>query len=733
MKRKLFLGLLVFLPLLSFFGYQYSDAQELGTELPYHQYLPLVYNLQRIEVVGPSGGNVESFIIDYDNPDVMYAGTWGSGVYKTVNGGENWVVASKGISNPFIYSLAIDPTNHHIIYAGTYGGGIFKSLDAGETWISISSGLNMPAVIYVITIDNNNPSVIYAGTRYYYSGTFGPDYGGGIYKSSNGGSSWTHISLPGNTDYVYDIKIDPNNSNKVYAAMHWTGIFKSDNAGSTWFPINNGLTPNTDAVRTREIEIDPTNSSRLFLATWGTSSLYYSTDGGNNWTPRNSGLPNDARVWELTMDAKSPNVLYASTINNGLYKTMNGGSSWYWLATLSSFHNTLVIHPIDSQTLFAGLKIDGLKKTTNGGTSWSSIDDDIHANIIVSALNDPHNPEIIYISVYGKGVWKSIDNGKTWASSNNGIPDNYVNTVIFDPSDPTKLFAGVRNNGVYYSNNGGVSWSPRNIGVPVITRSESLTDRYLPDYTSPSNILWNLEAQEDVMFDSLEPGNRDADRATIATVNTIAINPNNPNVMLIGTDGKGILRSMNAGLNWQSTEYGHLKYYASIIDPASPVRAFVGMGYPYALTRNVDDSLNFDPNLFYWDVSNTGIENQKVNSIIINNNGASTVYVAASDDPLYPEWTFSNGVFKSPSYGGDWLNIGLTEYDVISLLNHPLNPTWIIAGTTNGLFMSKDDGVSWNVFNPSIWNQSVIFLGQGFGNNLLLLGTDGGNLVLIKR
>ena len=92
-----------------------------------------------------------------------------------------------------------------------------------------------------------------------------------------------------------------------------------------------------------------------------------------------------------------------------------------------------------------------------------------------------------------------------------------------------------------------------------------------------------------------------------------------------------------------------------------------------------------------------------------------------------------NGVFKTTNYGSSWINIGLTEYDVTAMMTHPQNPEWILAGTTNGLFMSTNGEDSWSLYNSAIWNQTATTLSPGYGENLLLMGTDGGNLILIKR
>jgi photosystem II stability/assembly factor-like uncharacterized protein len=730
MQRKLFF-VLFFISLTFIIGStKNSKAQNTSIDLSYHQYLPFIIDTEKVEMVGPSGGNIENLVIDKTDPNIMYVGNWGSGVYKTTDGGVNWFIASNGITNPFIFALALDPVNHETIYAGTYGAGIYKSTDGGAHWTQTSNGLYMPSVVYVITIDKNNPNVIYAGTRNRDSGTFGflgdyNSYGGGIFKSTDAGANWTHANIPGNDDYVYDIEIDPNDSNIVFAAMHWTGVFKSENAGASWDPKNSGLV-HADSLRTRGIEINPNNSNYLYLGTWGTGCFYFSSNGGDTWEVRKSGLGgDDTKVYEITMDPKSPYTVYASTLDYGLFKTTDGGLHWNSAGYLSSFHVTLVIHPSNSQVIFAGVKLTGLWKSINGGGSWVTSHNGIQANNIVSALNDPNNPETIYVSAYGNGLWKSIDNGHNWFSINNGLPDTYISTIVFRPGDPNTLYAGVRNNGIYISTNGGASWTSRNSGIPMISASEILPS-LIPIYDHPTSMLWYQEAQEDFVIESSELTQLDDKRASYyPTVNTISISTTNPSIMLIGTAGKGILKSSNGGASWSSTTFGAHTLFSSLLDPTNQ-KAYMGTGYPNALARTID------PTLYNWLLSNSGLQYQKVASLIFGNSGTNVIFAGTIDDPL-ADTNEVTGVFKSTDYGSSWSRSGLVDFQVTSLLKFPLNPNWILAGTTDGLFISKDEGISWNLYNASIWNQTSSCLSSGYGDNLILMGTDGGNLMLIKR
>jgi len=730
MKKKILLVLLFLLPFFVSSTSAEVKKQEESEAGPFLQYFPLVYSTRQSKIVGPMGGNIESLVIDPIDPDIMYAGSWGSGVFKTVDGGISWTPHNVGITNPYIYSLAIDPVDHNKIYAGTYGAGVFKSYDGGENWMQICNGLYMPAVVYVITVDKNNPNVVYAGTRNANSGTYGfkgdyNSYGGGIFKSTNGGLSWGHASIADNDDYVYDIKIDPTNSNIVYAAMHWWGVFKSYDAGVTWYEKNSGLDSTTDAQRTREIEIDPGNPQRVYLATWGDPSFFYSNNGGENWYPRNSGLPYDAKIWELTMDPLNPQTIYASTMNNGLWKTVDGGNLWSPRVYLSPFHNTLAVMPNNSSIVIAGVKEKGLWKSTNGGRDWSVSHNGIQAHNIVSALNDPNDPGILYVSAYGDGVWKSIDNGTSWNRVMNGLPDEYVNTIIFRPGNSNSIFAGTYQSGVYATINGGANWSSVNNGIPVISRSDDPQALTNPVFAHPTSLSWYQEFQEDLLLDALGQSEIQLDRSAYPSIYTIAISSSNPDKMLVGTSVSA-LRSLDGGNSWQTTEYTmNTPYYASIFDPGTTVRAYMGLNYERSAIKTEDSTL------WDWEKVNVGILGQRVNSFIFDSTGTNIIYAGTSDDP--GSATIGNGVYKSINYGATWSFSGLVNSQVNSMLNFPTSPGWILAGTTGGLFISKDKGATWSLYDPSILNQTINHLSQGFGENLVLMATDGGNLVLIKR
>ncbi|MGC8942564.1 MAG: stalk domain-containing protein [Caldisericia bacterium] len=223
--------------------------------------------------------NVKFVRIDKNNNSIIYSITW-SGIYKSTNQGLTWFKINNGITNFRINSFLINPKNSNILYIATWSG-IFKSIDGGENWFSINNGLT-DLIVYSLTIDYNNTDILYCGTD------------SGLFKSIDGGESWIQKSESLKllyevniiNDYsIYNILIDPNNSNVLYLATSFSGVLKSTDSGENFFAINKDL----DDLRVRLIYFDPINSKVLYAFSLGGGIYKYfnpciikieSNDGG---------------------------------------------------------------------------------------------------------------------------------------------------------------------------------------------------------------------------------------------------------------------------------------------------------------------------------------------------------------------------------------------------------------------------------------------------------------------
>jgi hypothetical protein len=241
---------------------------------------------------------------------VIYAGT-SLFVFKSTDGGNLWIRMNNGLVNKNVSCLAIDPTDTQVIYAGTTSGGpgswILKSTTGGSLWTPMDNGLTNSNV-YSLAIDPTNAQVIYAATN------------NGVFKSINGGNLWgltalTHAST--NTDFR-SLAIDPANTQVFYSGAEDGYVYKSTNGGSSW--TQSGVTTGTPDILS--LVIDPTNTQVIYAGASSSSSsnggVFRSTNGGSSWTPAGLAVP---YINCLAMDPTNSQVIYAGTDYDGAFRS----------------------------------------------------------------------------------------------------------------------------------------------------------------------------------------------------------------------------------------------------------------------------------------------------------------------------------------------------------------------------------------------------------------------------
>jgi photosystem II stability/assembly factor-like uncharacterized protein len=308
---------------------------------------------------------------------------------STASAGVN-VWTTNGPNGQQIRALAIDPANPATVYAGTYGGGVFKSTDGGGSWTATNTGLTSTSV-NALAIDPSTPVILYAGTSE-----------GGVFKSINGGASWINTGLI--NAYVQVLAIDPSNPAMLYAGTQGSGVYKSTDAGGTWAVANNGLPPFLYVIQVESLAVDPVIPATLYAGMSG-PMVFKSTDSGGSW----SGI---------------------------LGNPWDGGDC-----------PALAIDPAAHATVYAGIWTS-VFKSADGGSSWTDADTGL-TDIGVAALAiDPSEPTTLYAGTRGRGVLKSINGGTSWTSMNAGLSNLFVNALAIDPSNPARLHAGT-DAGVY--------------------------------------------------------------------------------------------------------------------------------------------------------------------------------------------------------------------------------------------------------------------------------------------
>ncbi len=267
--------------------------------------------------------------------DLSWTSLGPTGVFST--GAPQW-----GIVGGRTKSIAIHPNDPLTLYIGTAQGGIWKTTDGGENWQDIGYGLESLA-FGAIAIDPGNPETIYAGSGEvcYFFGYIGFD-GKGIFKSTDGGNSWTQITNGiGTVTSFGDLVVSPFYSNLVigalasgyyyYGNLPNEGIWKSTDAGETWVRT-------LDVQDAYDVAFHPTEANKVFAAVGGgniASGFYISTDQGETWTQSNTGLPATGSMHRLQIDVSqsNPDIIYAvifdaNTMSTSAYKSVNGGQNW---------------------------------------------------------------------------------------------------------------------------------------------------------------------------------------------------------------------------------------------------------------------------------------------------------------------------------------------------------------------------------------------------------------------
>jgi titin len=579
-----------------------------------------------------------------------------------------WI--SNGPYGGHVYSSAISPdyANDGTIFAGTSGPGIYKSTNGGQSWTR--SGLTDTDVSSLAISPNYaTDTTVFAGTS------------SDIYKSTDGGQSWTHSGLTGTG--VPSLAISPNYAidATVFAGTYDAGIYKSTDGGQSW--TCSGLT-GTD-VPSLAISPNYAIDATVFAGTYD-AGIYKSTDGGQSWTQMNSGLATANK--SISSLAISPNYATDSTIfagvndpyyssTNGMYKSTDEGQSWTQSGQYMHVYS-LAVSPnyASDATIFVGTMVLGVYKSTDGGQNWTY--SGLTGTDVYSLAVSPNyaSDATVFAGTYGAyGLYRSTNRGQSWSQMNNGLTNSIVSSLATSPNyaNDATVFAGT-SLGVYKSTNGGQSWTQMNIGVTT-TISGASTLVISPNYVSDSTIFSGPFG--------------------------------------IGAYA-GVYKSTNGGQSWTYSGFQYMYVRSLAISPNYTNDATVFAGFDTGVYKSTNAGQN-------WSQMNSGLTNTQVGSFSISPNYAndSTIFVATS-----------GGVFKSTNGGQSWSQSGLGYSHVFSLAispNYAINAT-IFAGVYASVYKSTNGGQSWSQMNSGLTYVDVksLAISPNYTNDATILaGTDG--------
>ena len=360
-----------------------------------------------------------------------------------------------------IDDFAVLETNPSVFYVATATGGLWKTMNHGTTWESLFNDQDVVS-IGDVAIASNDAGVVWVGTGENNNRQSG-SWGGGIYKSTDGGHTWKHMGLT-ESHHIARIVVDPVDHDVVYVAAlgHlWgpnreRGVYKTTDGGVTWTPVLQ-VDENTGAT---ELVMDPSNNKVIYAATyqrrrtnWGFngggpgSAIWKSSDAGRTWTKLTDGIPTgDKGRIGLDIYRKNPNVLYARIdhrTQTGLYRSDNAGASWYKVSDFNPrpmYFSQVRIDPTDDHRIYM-LGVEIFMSDDAGRTFVPNYvpHSDHHALWV-----DPANPNHVLTGCDG-GVNVTWDRGKNWDFIDN-IDIGQFYHVGFDMETPYHVMGGLQDN-----------------------------------------------------------------------------------------------------------------------------------------------------------------------------------------------------------------------------------------------------------------------------------------------
>ncbi|OQY29662.1 MAG: hypothetical protein B6244_03070 [Candidatus Cloacimonetes bacterium 4572_55] len=658
-----------------------------------------------------------------------------------------------------VSDIAIDPQNPETLYAGAATGGVFKSTDSGLSWVPI---FDDQAVLPVgdIAIDPANTSVIYVGTGEA-NGGHNNLSGGGVYKSTDSGATWSSIGL-GESYAIGRIVVDPTDSDRVYVAALGSyfsptpqrGLFLSDNGGEDW-EQSLFVSDSTGAV---DFALNPQDPSILYASFWerarypdfgthlygASSGIYKSTDRGESWEELSAGLPNpDAepvgRIG-LAISPSNPQILYANYTDGsaiiGLYRTDDGGDSWEEVAPsfdlsetagFSWYFGNIRVHPTDPDNIFV-LDV-GLMGSENGGQTWPILygydyyyQYDFHVDHHALEFF-PDNPDRL-ISGNDGGLYISENRGYNWTKVDE-LPITQFYEIEIDAINPERLYGGTQDNGTLRTLTGDTDNWHRIFGGDGFY---CLVNYHNPDIIYAESQRGNLAKSDDggySFYYALDGVNQDEP----TNWNTpVEMDPVNPNIMYYGTNR--VYRSENGADFWEpispilaSSSGGRLGTITTIAAaPTDPQVVYVGCDGSQVWVTS-DQGQN-------WNLISEELPYRWVTRVAVDPFDAAIAYVSFSG----LKWNSPEPhIFRTDDMGETWTDISgnLPDGPINVTRVDPFYRELIYVGTDVGCYYSDNSGQTWQPLGEGMPIVSVYDVKIHAAERFLVAGTHGRSMYKI--
>jgi len=652
--------------------------------------------------IGPYRGGRSVAVAGHPNqPDTYFTGFTGGGVYKTTDGGNTWLNVSDGyFKTGSVGALAVAPSDANVVYAGmgetcirgnmSAGDGVYKSINGGDTWKHI--GLGDTHFIGEMVVHPKNPDVVWVAALGHAFGSDG-NKRRGVFKTTDGGQTWSKVLYKGPKAGAVDIEIDPTNPRVLYASLWeayrtpWkmvsggpgSGLYKSTDGGETWTNISTRPGMPKGVLGKIGVAVSPVNPDRVWAMVENENGgVFRSDDKGQTWTRTNKERNLRQRAWYYThivAGTEDEDAVYVLNVN--FHKSTDGGQSFKSIGTPHGDHHDLWIDPTNAKRMVVA-DDGGGQVTYNGGRDWSSyykyataqfyhvILDNSFPYWIYGAQQD-NSTVAIKSRTAGYGIgeddWHAVAGGES-------------GYIAPDPDDPDVTYGG--SYGGYLNKFNYETKQSDRIDVwpdnPMGAGAAGLKYRFqwtFPIYISPHN------------SDALYATSQYVHRSSNEGMSWERISPD------LTRNDKSKQQESGGPITKDDTS---IEYYNTVFSFAeSPVEQGV-------LWAGADDGLvhiSRDNGESWDEVTPAGMPEALVSIIDPSPHEGGTAYMAAT---RYKLGDFAPMLYKTDNYGRSWtrINDGIPAGDFTRVIREDPNRKGLLyAGTETGVYVSFNDGGQW--------------------------------------
>ena len=686
--------------------------------------------------IGPYRGGRASSVTGVSNSDnTYYFGATGGGIWKTTDSGQNWRNISDGFFGGSIGAISASESDPNILYVGTgektvrgnvspgYGG-FWKSDDAGETWKKMNLDIDQVQVGR-IAIHPKNPDIVYIAII---GDLFKDSNKRGVYKSTDGGKSWRQVLFSNERSGAVDISIDKNNPRIIFAST-WnirrtpyslesggegSGLWKSTDGGETWKNIsdNEGLPSGIWGIS--GVSVSPVNSKKVFaLIENKEGGLFRSDDGGSSWEKVNEDRNLRQRAWYYTRvyaDTQNENRVYV--MNVSFWRSEDGGKSFDRYRTPHGDHHDLWIDPENNKRLIVA-DDGGAQVSSDDANNWSTYMNQPTAQYYRVATDNsfPYNILVAQQDNSTQRVPHRVNSGgiseRDWERSAGGESAH----LAAKPDNPDVVYGG---------SYGGY-----------LTRLDHSTGEVRSVNVWPNNPMGH--GAEDMKY-------------RVQWTFPIFFSPHDPNKLY--TTSNRFHVTYNEGEKWEVFSPDLTRNEKEKLGPSGGPITKDNTAVEYYATIFAACESPYEKDLL-WAASDDGLIHlsrdggKNWEDVTPDNSPKYLMWNSVEPDPfvkgglyaagtLYKTGDFQPYMYKTKDYGKTWEKItnGIPNNHFTRVLRaDPNKEKLLYAGTESGMYISFDDGISWNSFQLNL--PLVPITDLTIKNNNLIAATQGRSLWLI--